>query len=242
MTVIGGKKGLKSILGLLFTLFCVFYVLIPMIFKGTEPVIAVIIACALTTLVTLVLTSEFSNKTLAAILGTVLGMVTAAAFSFIISYFAKLAIFNTKEAEELVWIASDIPLKLHGILFAGIIISVLGAVMDVGISIASAIYELNTAGNIKSQKQLFISGMNIGKDMMGTMTNTLILAFVGSSITLLILLYAYRLPIAQIINTDMIGLEIVSALSGTIGIVATVPITSYITSCLCGKPNRKSSR
>ena len=81
-------------MGLLVTLFCVFYVLILMIFKGTEPVIAAIIACALTTLVTLVLTSGFSNKTLAAILGTVLGMVTAAAFSFIISYFAKLTLLS----------------------------------------------------------------------------------------------------------------------------------------------------
>ena len=104
--------------------------------------------------------------------------------------------------------------------------------MDVAMSIASAIHEMKQIDQTLSFKQLFTSGMNIGRDAMGTMANTLILAFVGSSFTLLLLLYTYDLPLLQVINTDLIGRELIQGVAGSIGIIMTVPLVAAISSCI----------
>ena len=111
---------------------------------------------------------------------------------------------------------------------AGILISSLGAVMDVAMSIASScneLYELNpklTAG------QLFRSGMNIGRDAMGTMANTLILAFAGSALNMLILFRAYDYPLLQVLNSDLMAIEILQGVAGSIGIILTVPLVAAL--------------
>ena len=234
---IGGKKGLKSLLGLMFTIFCVTFLLIPLILKGYSAVLSAVFVGGLTTVVTLFLLDGASKKTFSAIIGTVFGVAASGITAFVMSYFAKLTIFSENNAEALLQISLDMPFDIKGILFAGIIISALGAVMDVGISISSSVCELYYTGNINSRKRLFRSGMNIGRDMMGTMINTLILAFAGSSFSLFILLYSYQLPLMQLLNTDMIGMEILEAISGTIGIISTVPITSFITSYILTRSN-----
>lgn len=108
----------------------------------------------------------------------------------------------------------------------------LGAAMDVGISIASSIEEVYNANQSLSRKDLFNAGMNVGKDVMGTMTNTLILAYTGSSIPLLLLFMAYETSVVKILNLDVIATEVVRSISGSIGLVLTIPITAFAASYL----------
>lgn len=119
-----------------------------------------------------------------------------------------------------------------GLLFSGFLISSLGAVMDVAMSISSAISEICEQNPALSKKELFRSGMRVGRDMMGTDSNTLILAFAGSNISMLVLDYAYNLPYQQIINSNNIGIAIMQGLSGSFGIVLSVPVTVLLAALL----------
>jgi uncharacterized membrane protein len=109
-------------------------------------------------------------------------------------------------------------------------ISCMGAVMDVAMSIASAVEELHVVNNTLTVKDLYKSGMNIGRDAMGTMANTLVLAFAGNSLNMLVLIFSYGVTFTQLINTDFIALEVIKAVSGSIGIIVAVPIVALIAS------------
>jgi uncharacterized membrane protein len=100
--------------------------------------------------------------------------------------------------------------------------------MDISISIASSVQEIYMSNPKISRKELFGSGLNVGKDMMGTMTNTLILAFAGASLSMLIIIYSYNLSYNQLINMDMVSLEIIQGLTGSMTVIFTVPIVSFI--------------
>ncbi len=107
--------------------------------------------------------------------------------------------------------------------------------MDVAMSIASAIQELVTVNSELSARELFRSGMNIGRDTMGTMSNTLILAFVGSSLSLMIMIYSYQIPAMQLWSTDLVAREIIQGISGSIGIIMTVPFVAAIAAMIMKK-------
>ena len=230
--VIGGKKGLKSVIGLIFTFICIMYLLLPMIYKGYSPFLSAVIVVILVTLVSLYLIDGITKKTISAMVGTVIVVVIAGVFAAGFGYFAKISGYNVKEVEELVFVANNTNLSVGSILFAGILISSLGAVMDVSMSIASTINEIYEHNPNLSKKELFKSGINVGKDMMGTMSNTLILAFTGGSLNTLILNYSYSMKYNQIINMYEIGIEIMQGVSGSIAIVLTVPLVSFISSRL----------
>lgn len=124
------------------------------------------------------------------------------------------------------------------LLFAGILIAALGAVMDVGMSIASTLNELKDKNADMTVKDLFCSGMNVGRDMMGTMSNTLILAFTGGSINTLVFIYAYNYQYRQIINMYSVGIELMQGLSSSMGVILTVPFTSLVAAWLLGKKQK----
>ena len=230
--VVGGKKGLKSIIGLTFTFISIIFLFIPMLFKGYSPVFASVLIVILTTIVTVFCINGWSVKSFSAILGTSLGVIIAGSISSIFGILTHISGFSTEEAETLIVIASYTNMKVSDLLFAGILISSLGAVMDVAISIAASIHEVYMANPNLTKKDLFSSGMNVGRDMMGTMANTLILAFTGTSINSLILLYSYNVKYNQLMNMNLLGIEIIQGMSGSIGIILTVPIISFISSRL----------
>lgn len=183
--------------------------------------------------ITLVLVSGFNKKTLTAILGTVSGVVIAGLIAYIFGSLTNLSGLNMSEAESLAYIAEDTGLKIKGIMFTGILVATLGAVMDIAMSIASSIFEIHKVNDKISFNELFKSAMNIGKDTIGTMTNTLILAFAGGSLSILILVFSANMPFNKLINLDLLGIEIIQGLSGSIGIVLAVPITAFIGCYLC---------
>ena len=130
------------------------------------------------------------------------------------------------EAENLLLYGAEKGLTISGLLVCGVLIAALGAVMDVAMSIASAVWELRENSPQLTRRALFRSGMNIGRDAMGTMANTLILAFAGSSLNLLILVQVYDIPFLQLINTDFICVEVLQSVAGSMGILLTVPLGS----------------
>jgi uncharacterized membrane protein len=181
------------------------------------------------TVLTLTIVSGFNRKSLSAILGTLSGVFIAGGIAYIIGTLSKLTGLNSEEAVMLIYIPGDIDLNLKGILFAGILIGTLGAVMDVSMSIASSMHEIKTIKSDISRKDLFKSGMNVGRDIMGTMSNTLILAYTGASIPILIIFTAYNISFVEIINLDIMATEIIRAVAGSIGIVLSIPLTAAIT-------------
>ena len=231
--IIGGIKGVKSLVSLVFTLVCCVYLMLPLLLKGVSPISAGVLMAILSITVTLLLVSGINKKTLTAILGTVAGVVIAGVIAYVFGNLSNLSGITMDNAESLMYIAEDTGLKIKGLMFTGILVASLGAVMDVAMSISSAIFEMNSINNKVAFKDLFKSAMNIGKDIIGTMTNTLILAFAGGSLSVLILIYSSSMPYNKLINLDILGIEVIQGLAGSIGIVLAVPITALIGSYLC---------
>lgn len=227
---VGGKKGLKSILGIMFTFACIVFLFIPMLYRGYSPVLASVLTAALITGISLLLLNGWSSKTSAAIVGTAIGVFLSGSIAYIAGELLHISGYNTDQVEVLVVVADQTGMQLKGLLFAGILLSCLGAIMDMGITIASAIHELYIKNPLLSSRELYKSGINIGRDIMGTMANTLILAFTGSVLASLMVLYAVKLPYTQLSNMSMVTIEAAQGLAGCLGVVLTVPIVSYISS------------
>ncbi|MFC3747161.1 YibE/F family protein [Paenibacillus sp. GCM10012306] len=225
---VGGKKGLKSVLGIIFTFACIIYLFIPMLYRGYSPVLASVLVVILTTCVTLLLLNGWTARSWAAILGTICGITISGALAYIFGSLVHISGYNTAEVDVLITISDETGLQLGGMLFAGILISSLGAIIDVAISIAAAVHEVyNTNPNL-SQKELFKSGINVGRDMMGTMANTLILAITGTTLASLMILYAIKTSFNQLANMNMVTIEVIQGIAGCFGVVLTVPIVAFI--------------
>ena len=240
--IIGGKKGFKSAIGLVFTFICIIYLFLPMLYKGYSPFLSAVIVIILITIVSLYLIDGITKKSISAMIGTIIGVIIAGICAAGFGYVAKISGYNVSEVEELVFVANNTELKVGGILFSAILIASLGAVMDVSMSISSTLTEIYNHNKNIGRVELFKSGINVGRDMMGTMSNTLILAFTGGSINTLILNYAYALKHNQIINMYEIGIEIMQGVSGSIAIILSVPLVSIISSYFFTYGRKKSLR
>lgn len=225
---VGGRKGLKAALCLGISLVLIFFVFFPLVYKGFSPFFGAVIIAAAATLITIFAIGGISTKSVSAILGTIFGVCAAGAAAKLFGQAAGINGYNVSEIESLLFVAQNSKIQIGGLLFAGILISSLGAVMDVAMSVSSTINEIYEKRPELSAAELFKSGINVGRDMMGTMSNTLILAFAGGSLTTLIINYAYDLPLNQVINSYNIGIEIMQGISGSLGIILAVPFTSFI--------------
>ncbi|HLR34247.1 MAG TPA: YibE/F family protein [Tissierellales bacterium] len=235
LILLSGWKGVKAVLSLIFTGIMIIFFMIPMLFKGHQPIPLTIITVAITTIVTLLLIDKPSKKTLSAILGTIIGVIIAGIISYVSSNIANISGLTSNEAEGLIYIAEHRNVQISGLTFSAILIASLGAIMDVAMSIASSVFEIDKNNPKIISKELFKSGMNIGKDIMGTMSNTLILAFAGSSLNIILFMAAYEMPYRQVVNLDFLVSEVIQGISGSIGIILTVPITAFISSYLAKK-------
>lgn len=225
---IGGGKGVRAVCGLMYSLFVIVGFLLPAVFSGWSPIWTGILTAVLSTAVTLLLLNGQSKKTLAAILATTIGMIFALIFFKIMSALVHIDGFSSAEAEGLILVNEGTGLQIKDVLFAGVLISSLGAIMDVGMSIVSALYEVYLHNPTLNKREIFHSGIEIGKDMIGTMTNTLILAFVGSAFITLLVFISYQVQFDQLINSNYLCIEIAQGICGTFGIVLTIPAASAI--------------
>ena len=235
LCLIGGKQGIKGCLGLVFTFFCVIFVYLPLVYLKYSPFWTAVFVCFITTLVTMYLIGGPTRKTCAATLGTLVGVILAGVSAWCFSKASGISGYNVSDIETLMTLWNTNRIQVGGLLFSGLLISCLGAVMDVVMSISSAIDEIYRQNLSLSRKELFKAGLRVGRDMMGTDSNTLILAFAGSSVSTLLLDYSYNLPYQQIINSNNIGIAIMQGLAGSFGIVLSVPFTVLICTILFHK-------
>ena len=224
----GGMKGLKAFLSLSFTLMCVIFLFVPMLLRGAAPIAAAVAVVMLSTAVTMLALNGFSRKALIAAGGCVACTLLAGGVALAAGWFAHVSTYTTAEAENLIFIAQNTKLHLRDILFSGIIIASSGAVMDTSISIASSMHELRELDPSMPDGAFLRSGLNIGRDIMGTMANTLILAFTGGSINTILVIFMYQMPYLRIINISSLVVEILQGISGSIGLALSVPVTAAL--------------
>lgn len=232
LCLVGGKKGARGALGLIFTFAAIIFVYLPLVYRGVQPFWAAVFICAVTTVVTLLLIGGLAKKTLCATLGTLAGVVIAGVTATVFSYLTGVTGYNVSDIESLMTLYQVKGIQVGGLLFSGLLISALGAVMDVAMSISSAMQEICGQNPQISRFELMQAGMRVGRDMMGTDANTLILAFAGASVSMLVMDYAYDLPFLQIINSNNIGIAVMQGLSGSFGIVLSVPATVLMAACI----------
>lgn len=227
---VGGKTGVKSLAGLVVTFASLFLVLLPALMKGAPTLPMVFAVCTYIAVVSLAILGGVQKKTVCAMLGTISGTALAMLFGIFAQNIARIDGLRVPDVEPLLQLRqTGTPIGLSGLLVGGIIISALGAVMDVTMGISSSLFEVSAANPKLGQKELFRSGMNIGRDMVGTMTNTLILAFLGSSFVLILYLYSIGLSTHQLLSSSYLSIEVISGISSSIGVILSIPITAFIT-------------
>lgn len=228
LVIIGRKKGVFSLVSIIATISLMFFVLVPLILHGVNPVVSAVVVGILSTIITIYLVGGFNSKSSAAIIGTGLSLIFAGGISLAAIWMARLTGFAGEESMFLYSTRPDLSFK--GILAASMIIAALGALMDTGVSIASSVNEIYETDKKLTVNQLFKSGMNIGKDIIGTMSNTLILVYLGSALPLVLL--SNNIDLQKFFNLNQVATEILSALIGSISILACVPLTAIIAAYL----------
>ena len=241
MMLVGGKQGANAVLALAVSLLLIVRFTVPAIYRGGSPIAVGAITVFAATAVTLLLLHGATVRALLAAGVTLAGEGTACMLFAASSALLHVGGFQTDQAEGLLVVAQNTGLHLKTLLFAATMIASLGAVMDVAVSLLSALWELKQQGT-QDGGQLFRSGMNIGKDMIGTMSNTLVFAFAGNALATMLSLTAYGVQASQLLNSNYIALEIAQGLCGTGGVILTVPIASAAAAALFPRlkaPDRK---
>lgn len=248
--LVGGKVGAKSLLGLGLTILCVFVILIPLLLDGWPTLPTVLALCAFVTVITFVVLGGVNRKTVCAILGTIMGVAMAMAFGKFACWLLRIDGYKMYVAvptvEPLLQLRQTQDpahaLRLADLLVGGILLAALGAVNDVAMSISSAMNELIAVNPSLTRRQLFKSGMNIGRDMVGTMTNTLILALVGGSFAMIIYYTSMEPSWVQLMSTTFLSVEMVQALVSSIGVILAVPFSVVIGMLLFGMRPKKAKK
>lgn len=241
MLLVGRKQGANAVLAIAVSLLLILRFTVPAIYRGSSPIVIGILTVIASTVISLLLLHGATVRALLAAGVTLAGEGAACVLFALSSALLHVGGFQTDQAEGLLVVAQNTGLDLKNLLFAATMIASLGAVMDVAVSLLSALWELEQQSALEG-KQLFRSGMNIGKDMIGTMSNTLIFAFAGNALATMLSLTAYGVQASQLLNSNYIALEIAQGLCGTGGVILTVPIASAAAAALFPRlkaPDRK---
>lgn len=235
MVVVGGMKGLKALVGLLFSLFMILMFLLPAIYHGLPPILMTVVTAVVITVLCMTLLNGFTGKTWAAVGSTTIGVLAAVAIYLGFSVFLHLNGYVLDQAEELIQIQQATGLDVGQMLFVGVLVASLGAVMDMCMSVATSLFEMKDLNPEMRAAAIFRSGMHIGQDMIGTMCMTLILAFAGSAIVNLLVMVSYGAQPAQLMSSDYVAIELVHSFIGGMAVVLSVPITSALSVWLLGR-------
>lgn len=235
--LVGGKVGIKSLVSLGLTVAALIFVLLPLLLRGWPTILTTFLVSVLVTAATFVILGGVDQKTVCACLGTLAGIALATLFGLAAQRVLAIDGYRQEYAEALLQLrqTGESAIGIAGLVVAGVIVSALGAVMDVAMSISSAIQELTRVNPDLTAKDLMRSGMNIGRDMVGTMTNTLILAILGSGLTLVVYIYSLGLQPWQLFSSSYMSLEAVSGVASSIGVMLAVPLTAAICAVSFGR-------
>lgn len=228
----GKLKGLNAVISLGFTIFSVFYILIPAIISNANIYLLTLGVTLYIIFMSFIIIGGLNRKTISASLGCMGGILVATLIAVLFMNIMNMSGILEDEFVFLVYLQDELPLDLRGILFVSIVIGSLGAVMDVAMSISSSLQELIEQVPDIKPKQIISSGLTIGKDIMGTMANTLILAYIGSSLPTILLLIIYAKPYNLLVNSEYIASEVLQAVAGSLGILFAIPLTSILSAIL----------
>jgi uncharacterized membrane protein len=242
MILVGRIKGLRSVLGLVISIFFIFAFLLPAVYRGWSPVLTSVITVLIIAVFSILLLNGFSQKTYTALLAVAAGVLFSALFFAVISALLHLVGYNIEEAEELIIVSRNTGLKIEEVLFAGVLVASLGAVIDISVSVAASVYEIKDKRVGISPKELFRSGMDVGKDMIGAQSMTLILAFVGSSLATLLSLIAYGARFDQVLSSDYVAVEALHGITGSLAVIVAVPVTAGLCALLDGRGEKGKYR
>ncbi len=226
LILIGGSKGLKSVLALFLTFANFLFFFFPLLMHGVAPILAAVITATIILSLTVWLICGQTKKALAAGIAAFGGVLAAGLSAEIFGAMAQLSGYNVTNIEALLFVAQNTRIDVGGLLFAGILFASLGAVLDIAMDVAAAVAEIAET-HPASSRALFASGMRVGQDVMGTMAATLILAVFGGSLGTWVLDYIYDLPLLQLVNSNGLDIIIMQGLSGGIGVILTVPLAAF---------------
>ncbi len=233
LILFGRSKGLAALAALVLTCAAVFVCFIPAVLSGKNIYFWTILICAYITIFTLLLIGDSGRKSLAAILGCLGGTLTAAAVMAVTNCFLHMTGHLDETTVYLLFLDTPAPIDLHALLYAAILIGALGAVMDVSVDISSALHEISVKLERPTFGELFRSGITIGRDLIGTMSNTLILAYIGSSLSVVLLIVGgNNASLFTMLNQERIVFEILQALVGSFGILSALPLTAAVSALL----------
>jgi uncharacterized membrane protein len=226
VVLLGRLRGFASLIGLAMSIAILLTFVIPAILEGTSPVLVASVGAGAIGFIVLYLAHGFSGLTSVAVLGTLSGVAITLVLSLIWTPVAKLTGLASESAIVVQAVGADI--DLAGLLLAGIVIGALGAIDDVAVTQASTVWELRSADPELSSTRLFRAGMRVGRDHVGSIVNTLALAYAGASLPLLILFQLSEQPLGQLVGSEIVATEIVRTLIGSIGLVAAMPVTTWL--------------
>lgn len=228
MVYIDKKRGVKLFISLCAN-FIILMVLFYLMALGINPIIVSLIGCFIVSYIILYFVNGKNVKTTSSLKSIVVVLIILALLIFTMTYFSRIAGFGIEAFEEINMFSYDVRIDFTDIAIALILISLIGASVDSSIAISSALYEVYENNKSLTEKELFNSGMNIGKDILCTTTNTLLFAFLGDFMTLVIWYFKGGYTFLEIINAKAFCAELIRILFSAIGCLLVIPITSYIT-------------
>ncbi len=238
LILFGRLKGLATIVALSLSVLSIFLVFIPSILSGHNVYLSAIIICLYSIVITPFLIGGFNLKSISAAFGSIGGVAVAGVITAFLNSALRITGVVDEETMQVAFILSE-PIDLRAITFAAILIGALGACLDVSMSIASSICEMREASGRSDFKSLLNSGMNIGRDIMGTQTSTLVLAYIGGSMSIVLLLVAYQSSVLEMLNLEIVIIELLQALIGGFTILFTIPATAIVSALMFSQGNKE---
>ena len=233
LALVAGWQGLRSLAGMVCALGVLRWFVVPHILAGREPLLIAIIGCVLIVAVALPLTQSDFAQVVAAGLGLLGGVVVAGVLSVLFVSAARIGGWGTSEELLLVQALTGGVVSVRGLLLAGMLIGAIGALIDAAAGQASSVFELHAADRAAPLWQLYRRGMNVGRVHIGAMVNTLVIAYAGASLPVIVLLTLYQGQIGDVWNREDIAVEIVRSLVGSLGILVAVPLTTWAAAAIC---------
>lgn len=242
MILIGGKKGVRSFISLFINFGIVFLTVLFMTDPQVNPIILTIISCSAISCINLFYINEVNSKTITAFISTVITITVLIFFIYIITKKAMIQGFGEEEIDELSVFSRYLGIDFVKVAAAVIIMSTIGAITDVAISITSPMWEIFNQHPAISRKSLFTSGLTIGKDILGSNTNTLFFAFIGGYLALLIWFKDLSYSFGEIINSKIFSAEMIMILCAGVGIALIIPIAAWINAVYLIRSREKAEK
>lgn len=232
--LIAGVKGFKSLIALFVSFFIIFSAVLPSLLGGNNPILVIILACSIIVVLNYYLSHDFSKKTTIAIIGTVISLFITIVLAEVFVNLTRLTGFASEETNFLASITQG-AVNIRALLMAGIIVGMVGILDDITISQSAIAYELKKTDKRLKWKQLYKKTMNIGKDHIASVVNTLILVYTSASLPLLLLFINSQYDFTYILNLEIVSEEIIRTLITSTGLIIAVPITTLLASYIFGR-------